>query len=225
MAGKRAATEKFIIDNVESLLPGGGNAEIYKGLFKSMNDEQFDKFMENLADGSVKLSIIAPNLSSKKLTMENNYAVADRLGHNFFERVWMDGKNGAPRYLSKEPYMIIDLPMRRQAQLLIKKISIPEHNRSVDNLTGQPTGASKGSKISYPELNILAALKLDKSIIELIKFRGGDVQGFNAMNDAISRTGGVSQEAISSLGTTVKATQALSTYLLAMHLQNTLLNQ
>ena len=136
MAGKRAATEKFIIDNVESLLPGGGNAEIYKGLFKSMNDEQCDKFMENLADGSVKLSIIAPNLSSKKLTMENNYAVADRLGHNFFERVWMDGKNGAPRYLSKEPYMIIDLPMRRQAQLLIKKIVEWSHISRKQGLLG-----------------------------------------------------------------------------------------
>ena len=114
------------------------------------------------------------------------------------------------------------LPLKRQAQFLIEKIAIPEDNYSVNNLTGQPTGKSKGSTISNPELQILNALQLDKSAIEMIKMRGGDLIAFNAMNNQIYETGTSSIEAIDSLGTSVKAVQSLSTILTAMHLSNTL---
>ena len=106
---------------------------------------------------------------------------------------------------------------------MIKKISIPEDNRSIDTFTGQPTGKSKGSKISWPELPILAALGgFDDTISEFFKFRGGDLQGFNAMNNMIASTGGVSLNAVNSLGTKVKAVQSLSTLLTSMHLTNSL---
>jgi hypothetical protein len=117
----------------------------------------------------------------------------------------------------------VDLPLKRQAQFLIKKISIPEDNRSIDTFTGQPTGKSKGSKISWPELQILAALGgFDDTITEFFKMRGGDLQAFNAMNNMIANTGGVSLNAISALGTKVTAVRSLSTLLTSMHLTNTL---
>jgi hypothetical protein len=117
---------------------------------------------------------------------------------------------------------VVDLVLRRQAQLLVKKISIPEDNKSVDDFTGQPTGKSKGSKISYPETQILAALNLDNNLTELLKFRGGDVKGFDAMNNSISKTGGVSLASIEKLGTRVKSTETLHTLLTCMHIGNTL---
>ncbi len=187
-----------------------------------MNDDEFHEWMQKLKEGEIRLCIIAPNQAKVMLTVENNLEVAEKLGHKFFEQVWMDSKAGSAAYLSNTPYLIVDLPLRRQAQLLVKKISIPENNQSVDNLTGQPTGASKGSKISYPELNILSAHNLTDCITELIKYRGGDTQGFQAMNDSIARTGEVSLKAIEGLGTQVQSTVTLSTYLMSMHLSNTL---
>ncbi|WP_201285368.1 hypothetical protein, partial [Klebsiella pneumoniae] len=89
-------------------------------------------------------------------------------------------------------YLVIDVPLRRQVQLLQSKATIPENNKHIDDLSGQSTGPSKGSKISFPELQVLFAQGLDSTITELIQFRGGDAKAFNAMNRAIIENGGVS---------------------------------
>jgi hypothetical protein len=218
----RKAAEQVIYEWIEKMLPGSENVSIYKSLFAAMNDDVFEEFMMKLEDGSARLAIIAPNLSDLKLSVERNLKLGDELGHKFFERIWMDGGNEVPPYLSPQEYLIVDLPLRRQAQLLVKKISIPEDTKSIDDFTGQPTGKSKGSKISYPEIQIMAALNLDESLTEMLKYRGGDVKGFDAMNTQISKSGGVSLKTLSSLKTTVKSTETLHTLLTACHFQNTL---
>lgn len=222
MAGNRAAAEEVIITWIEELMPGSPNTQIYKDRFAKMSDKEFDDFIGQLEREEIFLTIQAPNLSENKLSIERNLAIAEKLGHQFYERIWMDEGNDIPPYLTNNKYLIIDLPLRRQAQLLTKKISIPKNNNTIDNLTGQPTSDSKGSKISYPELQIMAALGLDQCSIELMKFRGGDLKGFNAMNSLISKTGGVELETLNKLGTKVKSTSTLSTYLTAMHLSNSL---
>jgi hypothetical protein len=110
----------------------------------------------------------------------------------------------------------------RQAQHLEKKIRIPNNNRSIDELSGQPSGASKGSKISYPEVQILAALNLPHSLTEKLKYRGGDVRAFDAMNDAIDKQGAVSMKAIEHLAGKVESTRTFGTFLRCMHLDNPL---
>lgn len=222
MAGNRKAAQAVILKWIEALLPGSKNTQIYQELFAAMSDKQFAEFMSKIEDGSARLAIIAPNLEGPKLSIERNLALAKQLDHEFFERIWIDKGDDVPPYLSPIKYLVVDLPLRRQAQLLVKKISIPEDNRSVDDYTGQPTGKSKGSKISYPETQIMAALDLDASLTEMLKYRGGDVQGFNAMNNAIAKTGGVSLKAIEPQAGKVKSTQTLSTLLKCMHLENTL---
>lgn len=220
--GKRQATEAFILKYIEKLMPGSDNTQLYQDLFTSMDDEQFDQFIQALEKEETTLAVIAPNFGKVKLMVERNLALAQELGHNFFERLWIKPDDNSPAFLTPKEYLVMDLPLRRQAQVLVKKISIPEDNQSVDDLTGQPSGKSEAAKISYPETQVLAALNLDKTLNELLKYRGGDTQGFNAMNDSFSRTGGASQEAIKHLAGGVKSTQTLHTILLAMHLSNTL---
>lgn len=223
MSGNRKAAEAELLSCIEQILPGSENSRIYKDIFKVMTDADFDQWINDLESGARHLALIAPEFKEPSLSVERNLNVAEKWGHKFYERIWMDPQNGSPVYLSNDPYLVIDLPVRRQAQFLIKKISIPEDNRSIDTFTGQPTGKSKGSKISWPELQILAALGgFDETIAEFFKFRGGDLQGFNAMNDMIANTGGVSLNAVGSLGTKVKAVQSLSTLLSSMHLENNL---
>lgn len=208
---------------LEDILPGSQNTQIYADIFQVMSDDDFDKWIKKLIAKETYIAIIAPEKSGPQLSVANNLRVAREWGHEFFERIWMDPKNGAPAFLSNDKYLVVDFPLKRQAQFLVKKISIPEDNRSIDNLTGQPTGKSKGSKISWPEVQIMAALGgFDNTIVEFIKFRGGDLQGFNAMNHSIHTTGGVSLSSIGVLGTRVKSVQSLSTLLTSMHLTNTL---
>ncbi len=219
MPGLRKEAEEYILHYIEKIAPGGENAAIYKTKFAAMSDDDFEAMIKGIETGEITLPIIAPNFSKVKLTVANNLKLGEELGHKFFQRVNVPPKNGLPGYLTPIPYLILDLPVRRQAQLLEKKISIPEHNNSVDDMTGQPTGASKGSRVTYPEIQVLAAMGLNESLLEFLKYRGGDEKGFNAMNIMIGRSGGVSMKAIEPFAGGVKSTQTLRSYLTGMHLR------
>lgn len=219
----RKDAEDFILELVEDILPGSPNKDIYLRLFASMDDIKFDAFMESIKPGGENiLGIICPNLSKWRISLERNFEVGRKLGHNFFKRIWIDDGTEVPKYLSPLPYLVYDLTLRRQSQMLVKKISIPEDNKSIDDLTGQPTGRSKGSSLSYPETMVLAAQNLPNCLTEMLKYRGGDIKGFNAMNTSISRTGSVSLKTIEKLGSTVRSTDTLRNMFLSMHLSNTL---
>ncbi len=224
MAGNRKAAEQIIIDMVEAILPGGGNRQVYETFFSKMNDKTFDQWMEDINTGKERPFIYVPNGSKHKLSTERNFAIAKKVGHSFFEKIWVDHDDPErPKYLTNVPYIILELPVRRQSQLLVKKISVPDNNRSIDQLTGQPAGGSRSARISYPELQFLMGMNLPNSLIELMKYRGGDQGGFNAMNRTISTDGTVSLKGINHLATGVESTKTLSAYLTAMHLRNTLL--
>ena len=222
MPGNRRAAEDEILKYIQAIDPSGHNKTLYEQKFKSMTDVEFEVMIDRLENGKEHLAIVAPNCSPVKLDVERNFEVAEQLGHNFFQHVWMPERDGVPAYLTPIPYLVIDLPLRRQAQLLEKKISIPADNNAVDDFTGQVTGASKGSKISYPEVQVVSAMGLDKSLEELMKARGGDEGAFNAMNSMIQRTGAVSLAAIERFSTGVKSKQALNTLLAGMMLSSTL---
>ena len=222
MANNRKAAEAAVYEFLEGVLPNSNNTEIYKSFFSTLDDEGFKNWINDLKERKTFIVIIAPEGAKTVLTFSRNLKLAEKWGHKFYQRIWLTDPHSGAKYLSNNPYIIMRLPLKRQAQFLIEKIAIPEDNYSVNNLTGQPTGKSKGSTISNPELQILNALQLDKSAIEMIKMRGGDLIAFNAMNNQIYETGTSSIEAIDSLGTSVKAVQSLSTILTAMHLSNTL---
>lgn len=224
MAGNRKAAVAELLAGLEEILPGSENTALWKAKLESMSDAQFEDFIKGLDQKTTQISVIVPNFSQNK----NNQIDVDRMldlglkwGHDFFQRLWMMGPDGS-YYLTPIKYLVYDLPLRRQAQHLIKKISIPEDNKSVDDLSGQPTGKSKGSKLSYPELQVMAALGLDHSIIEMIKYRGGDTKGFNAMNTTIAKTGTVSLAEIEPYAGGVESTKTLGTILTSMHLGNTI---
>lgn len=219
---KRSEVTNFIAEAIDKILPDGFNKKRILDFLNQKTDKEFEEYLINLKSGKERLTIIAPNGREIKLDLERNFKVAKEYNINFFKRIWFDTPDGKGRYLSEDKYMVVKLPVRRQAQLLVKKISIPEDNKSIDALTGQPAGKSKGSRISYPEVQMLAAMGLNNTLSEFMKYRGGDIKGFNAMNTMIQRTGGVSLRAIEPYAGKVKSTETLSSYLTAMHLQNNL---
>lgn len=219
---KRSEVTNFIAEAIDKILPDGFNKKRILDFLNQKTDKEFEEYLINLKSGKERLTIIAPNGREIKLDLERNFKVAKEYNIDFFKRIWFDTPDGKGRYLSEDKYMVVKLPVRRQAQLLVKKISIPEDNKSIDALTGQPAGKSKGSRISYPEVQMLAAMGLNNTLSEFMKYRGGDIKGFNAMNTMIQRTGGVSLRAIEPYAGKVKSTETLSSYLTAMHLQNNL---
>ena len=221
MAKSRKECIDFAVSIVEGMLPGTPNAELTRQRFEAMSDEEFRETMIKFQKGEDILYLIAPNGAKVKLNTQRNIELGKKIGHDFFQRVWFTNPDGS-KYLSNDKYMIVRLPLRIQSQLISKKISIAKHNNTIDDLTGQPTGDSKGSKISYPEVQAMAALGLDNTLIELMKLRGGDRGAFNSMNTLITRNGEVSIKSVLPYSTGVKSTDTLYTYLTSMHLQNTL---
>lgn len=220
MTDRKAATAE-ILRVVEKILPGGGNKEIYEEMLGKMTNAQFDDYMAKLDSGEETLPLTVPNLSKKRLSVERNLKVGKELGHDFFQRLWLTDPNTGTTYLTPIPYLVVDLPLRRQAQLLNKKISISEDAAHSDVLTGQATGPSKGASLSFPELQTLHAQGLDKTIEELIKFRGGDEVAFRAMDNELVQRGSVSLDAIRT-NSRVKSTETLATLLKAGHIETNL---
>lgn len=222
----RAEIENFIIENIRAITPGDDrNADNLKDLISQMSDAQFDNWLDRLESGKEVIPLVLPNMSRAKAQIKNMFDIADKIGHDFFQKLWMQEAPDTPMMLTNERYMVLTLPVCRQAQVLDKKIAVPDHNNTVDHMTGQATGASKGAKISNPELQILSAAGLVNSAIEFMKLRGGDETAFRALNASISKTGGASLEAISKLDTTPKVNQTLHVLFAGMHIGTTLLKR
>lgn len=222
MSKNRKKVESFILTYIGKIMPGNENTDIYKKLFANMSDSDFDVFIDELDKGTRYLSIIAPNFYKDRLSVDNNLKIAEELGHNFFQQLWIQGKGDIPTHLTPVSYLVIDLPLRRASQILIKKISVPENNRTVDIMTGQPTGESKGARISHPELQVAAAMGLEKSLIELMKYRGGDAKGGMALNAMLNKYGTANLSTLNNYASGVESTKTLKTFLTAAHLKSTL---
>lgn len=218
----RKAAEASILSDLEEILPGSANVNIYKRRFLEMTDAEFEQMILRIEAGEFILPIIAPEAQAPAIDVGRNIDTAKRWGVKLFERVWMDGQYGADPYLSNDEYLIVLMPLKRQAQFLTKKISIPEDSRTIDNMTGQVTGRSKGSKISYVEMQVLNSQDLRNSIMEFQKPKGGDLTAYNAMAHSLTTTGGASLTSLNALGSRARSIDSLSIHLTTLHLKNTL---
>jgi hypothetical protein len=218
----RKAAEAFILQFMKDIEPTNYNVEIYKKYFASASDKDFDLYMQGLRSKEKHLVIFKPLYKAKGLTVENCLKIAPKYNLEFFEHLILTENEDAPDYKTPIKYLVLDLPYRRQSQTLEKKISLPDDNKVIDELTFQPTGPSKGAKISYPELQVLVGMGLDNTINELIKYRGGDRGGFNAYNTMFLRYGSANLKTLSNYATGVESTKTLKAILTGMHIRSTL---
>lgn len=225
MTVDRKAAEKEALYFIDLFLPGSDNVKIYEELFSRMNDTQFEEWIKNLESGEEIMALYAPNLVGPQLVMDNIFKVADELEYELFQHLILTDPQTGQVYRTQNKHMIGMVPFRRQVQMLVKKASIPDSNHIIDERTGQPTGDSKGARLSAPEIQVNASKGVTKMILEWIKFRGGDSKAYDAMQRSIIETGEASMDSIMSEGpTVVKSNKTLSIYLKSMHLDNNLVS-
>lgn len=230
---KKQIIEK-IRDRLNDIIPGTECVALYEETIMKMSATDLEHWIEALRNGvkdfpdvnkpAATISLIVPNLSKEnRLNVNRNLALAKKMGHNFFERIWLTNPVTGQVTLTNKRYLSILLPIRRQAQTLDHKMSLPEGDNRVDDLTGQVTGASKGSSISFPEVQMLDARGLTQTIYELMKARGGDEEAWRLMKHRLTTTGAFNQDELGSLNSVAKVNKAFSTILHGMHIRNNLI--
>lgn len=222
MGASRQEVTAFILKNLDALLPGNGDVPRYKAYLEGLSNAAFAEYIKALGTGEKYLTITAPNGAPISLNLERNLTLGEKLGIKFFQRLWVDGTEDRPAYRTLPEYLVVKLPVRIAAQRLQKKMSIPKSMRAINTLTGQPTGESKGASISFPELRVCSAMGMESSMVELMKYRGGDARGGAAYNASLMRTGHVNLDTMSHFASGVESTATLKTFLTAAHLNNTL---
>lgn len=227
--GNRKKAESYILKKIGEHCKGDQfNIDRYKKLFKRLSDKEFEEYMKRLATGDIYLELVVEHEGNFAMDVEHNFKMMESMGRSFHERL-IYGESGSkadgtyrPAYKTPNTYLVVDMPYRRTAQLVSKKIAIPKNNHTVDMLTGQVTGESKAASLSMNEAQMLLAMGLYKTVEELEKVRGGDMGAARAYEESIARTGQASLESVKRFGTGTTSTQTLKNYLLAAHLKNTL---
>ena len=219
----REIAMKFALDILNEMDPTGKNAEIAQIELGALSDVEFGQLMELYASGKERLPIFAPVFGEVNLDVERNIAIGERLGYNFFQQiVYHSADADTPSFVGAPKYLVMEMPWRRTAQLLVEGISVAKHNNSTDQRTGAVTGASASSKMSGPEQGVLYAMNMKNAITELGSARGGDSGRWQAMEASFQRTGEASLAEISEFSTGPEAVTSLASLLTSMHIANSL---
>ena len=221
MGNRKGATE-FFIEKIKKLNPNSSNVKMYEDFFAACSDKEFDELMGKLERGEVILPYFVSNLNKEIIRMDKILALGDELGIDFFQRIWVTDSVSGVRFLTPEKYLVIDMPIRRQQQHLVKGKSVVESSKFTDPLSGQAVGASRSSRISLPELMIMESSGHIDAIEELIKVRGGDIAAFREARRLTVEQGGYNLDAIASLNSRPTSTETLKAFFFGMHIDNNL---
>lgn len=219
---KRKETEAFILEHLGMMTKSRHTVDLYKQRFAQMSDKDFAVFIDNLKNKRELLVVYDPNFSEDGLDVEKNLAIAKKLGHDFFQRLVYESDGVLPGHVTPVKFMVLDLPTRRASQSIVKKAKVPPNNKVVDILTGQVTGASKGAKLSMPEIQYCRAMGLMNTLEETLKYRGGDIKGGNAYRAMIAKYGTANLTALRPYASGVESTKTLKAFLTGAHLKNNL---
>lgn len=228
MAATRDEVTKYIADTLDSIVPGYKvNGELITKRLNALTKEEFDVFIEGLKprhelkEGEERsvIPFYLPNLSKHKVNISRMFKLVEKLGRKFTHRLVMTDPHTGVRYLTPHEYLCFDTYVRRQAQTLMKKASIPDVRQQIDDLSGQPTSLAKGSRISSPERRFLDSRDLREVQNELVHVRGGSQKAYREFKRQLLNTGTVSRADLDGLGL-AKSTETLSALLNAQGLGN-----
>lgn len=217
MAGNQKAAIAYAVEKLNEVDRSGRSGQFFKEQTEKMSLADFTKFVERCENGEDYVSVIMQLNDTKSITVENNKKVAKKWGVKLYQRFWQVNPATGVEFLSPNEHPCYYLPVRRQIETIEYKISYSSSNMKIDAITGQVIGNDQASRMSYPEVMVVYSKELNYSLIEFMKYRGGDVQGRVEFNNLLRNTGGVSLDNLLRTKTTVKSTESLQVYFLAMH--------
>lgn len=215
MTPKRKKVQDYIIKSLEKI--DQDNAKFFKEKFNQMSDQEFDKFMNALKNQDTNIFVYLPNMK-KSITNNKVFELAKEFNVIYKDKIKFKDNNTGRHYYSNHEYIILELPVRRVIQYVMGKIGLPESDRRISKLTGQVIKPDKGSKISLIEAQFIAYKNLEASFVELVKFRGGDIHGYQQYKQQILNSGTVYLSSLDQDTSRPRSVKTLDAYFKAMHI-------
>lgn len=222
MAGNRKAFEAYVLDFMGKLTKGQGNRVIYERLFKAMNDEQMEQFVTKLEEG-MPLCIWANNFDKmEQLDYDGMVKLCKDYGLSLEQRLVVTDIDTGATTLTPIKYLVGSAEVRKQRQMLVKKMSAAKDDTMTDDLTGQVMGDSRAAGMSIPEAQVLRYLGLPKVSNELYNVKGGDAGALKSFRNDIITTGTTTTNGSLQKGSIVKALKTGYRLLRGRHIDSNL---
>lgn len=185
----REAFEQSWLRDLKKILPGNDNYNFYKKLFSEMSDEKFKVLLDQARDVGY-LPLFQHNLKPSRPKIDALIDLCQSWGEKVYHNLELTDFNSPDlTFTTPQKYLVMWGTVRRQIQTLENKISIPENNDSIDQLSGQVVGSSKGSSMSNTEIGILNSKDLVSTIFEYVNPRGGNNEAYDLMEQSIIEKG------------------------------------
>lgn len=218
----RKEIETDILFLAERFTQGKGNVELYTELFGRLKDDQFKEFWNKICDSGF-IPMFVDNFDMKEsINYDHMVKVALDLDIPLEQQLIITDPDTGLQHTTPETYLVGIAEVRKQRQLQTKKFGAAKHDHETEDLTGQPTGASKAGGISNPEIQVLLSLGLPTVAKELADVRGGDAGAYRAYKSDMLTSGLANTQSSLERGTGVKSLQTAHYLLRAQHLDNDL---
>ena len=192
----RTELEREFYEFIDDMDPSGKNTERYKEHFKSMDDKQFYKFMDEFFSNEDKYIQVAYAPMDNPVTIPFLEKIAKKHNIPLYEYVYKPyltkDTNNPPA--TSHPVLVVDLPIKRLKQMVVTKSHTSFANTKRDARTGQVTGDDKTARVTDAEAYSLIVQELYNSAKEFYGPQSDDEGAMYEMARLIQRDGEVSLE-------------------------------
>lgn len=190
------------------------NIGLISNLIDGMSDKELDALVDDIANGKSVLPLVVPNGST--IDYEDLLDTAKKRKVQLHKKIiTIDGNK---RTKGRIPRLVMEVPVKKLAQLVDKKRSIADDQHSVNHLTGQVTGASKSMSITNPELSLWSGNGMSDSIREATKYRGGDINAKLVIEKLAESGMEITQETLERYSSGPEVNNTVKQMLLGMHI-------
>lgn len=190
------------------------NIGLISNLIDGLSDKELDALVDDIASSKSIIPLIVPNGST--IDYEDLLNTTKKRKVQLHKKIIIT--DGTKRTKGRIPRLVMEVPVKKLAQLVDKKRSIADDQHSVNHLTGQVTGASKSMSITNPELSLWRGNGMSDAIRECTKYRGGDVNAKLVIEKLAESGIEITQETLEKYSSGPEVNNTVKQMLLGMHI-------
>ena len=190
------------------------NIGLISNLIDGLSDKELDALVDDIASGKSIIPLIVPNGST--IDYEDLLNTTKKRKVQLHKKIIIT--DGTKRTKGRIPRLVMEVPVKKLAQLVDKKRSIADDQHSVNHLTGQVTGASKSMSITNPELSLWRGNGMSDATREGTKYRGGDVNAKLVIEKLAESGVEITQEILEKYSSGPEVNNTVKQMLLGMHI-------